>query len=1050
MLWNALNLLLYALLSTAFLAFLGYGLASLLLPRQWREEQGLLAPLLGYLLLLLVGYYSLRTVLDLRGAFWLALTLGLLINSLALRRRRGERLSPNWRRHGPVWLMALLAFLLGALPLMRYGYITVIGENWDPENYLPVAEYLLQVPLGQIGEMPPNPLRDLNASPPRIGLTLGFSILQGSLQQLRGWDALRSFAPTLALLRGLAVLAFYLLFRRGLRMGHRSALLASLLVALYALGLWIALFNFGMQMAALPLVPLALLLWLAVLRRPAASTVLLGAAAVAVLPIAYYPALTVFVPAALGLGLYELIRSQRRRAFLLTGLGTALLSVLLALGPVLDYGQGFAFRYSQQMTTLGLFRLISPGEALGLLPFSRTAAALSALDRGLQWLGLGLCALLLLAALWRSRLRWLWLSLILPGALYLAWLAGWFWPAARALQQRGLLGAALAERFKPYPYAYMKGAVLVAPLLLGLLMEGWDRLWAWLVRPASGTRRRLAQAALLALFLVPLLLFLRADALVLAPYWERPAHFGRAALQVEEAAALLPPGASVYLTGRPERSRVQLGLFAYFLRAHPVYGRLSLAYGAQDRRVPGLAPAYALLDGADDPHPLGFFPQERIWAGGGMALYRRDPAIVAFLDLRADAYSGRPAAEIHAREPLAERLLQSYGPYPTLEPGRSLVFYADGAGLGRQPGELADQAGRRSLLLALAAPEPTRLSVRWEDGTTETVDLPAGFSLYGSDPRELPGRVQVSLQAEGPLWPCWVALQQGSAPGGLWPQPQEVLLAPDTSVEGTVLEIDLRLQNDSGRPLRLGLEVWEDTFHGAQHYAWWGPLALPDRGSLRLRADLEARSAQAWVEGEERAFPAGAETWSALPPGSYFAALWVYYGQEIVAVRPLAHFQWEDGAVRDLTALDLSAALLWPHSPAQPSGARFGPGLELTAYELGAGPFEPGDRVPLALEWGALDPLPLDYFVTAQIVGPDRLWGQWDGPLGQWYPATLWQPGQHIRDDIPLQVDAEAPPGRYRLIVAVYDPVTMQRLPVFSAAGESLGDSLDLGALWVR
>ena len=43
-----------------------------------------------------------------------------------------------------------------------------------------------------------------------------------------------------------------------------------------------------------------------------------------------------------------------------------------------------------------------------------------------------------------------------------------------------------------------------------------------------------------------------------------------------------------------------------------------------------------------------------------------------------------------------------------------------------------------------------------------------------------------------------------------------------------------------------------------------------------------------------------------------------------------------------------------------------------------------------------------------------------------------------------------SPPGRYRLILALYDPLTMQRLPVRSADGQDLGDALDLGKIVVR
>jgi len=803
----ALILLVFALAGTAILTYMGYGLASLLLPREWKSDRGLLAPLLGYAFLLLVGYYAVSTVLNLQHALRITLILATVLNVVALWRHKGERLTIRLGETGWAWLLAALVFLVSVLPLLHYGYATTIGENWDPEDYLPVADYLVQVPVKDIATMPPNPLRDLNADPPRIGLTLGFSIVQGALQQLVGWDALRSFAPTMALLRGLAVLAFYLLFRRTLRMPQMPALLATLLAGANALALWIAFFNFGMQASAMVLVPLGLVLLASVLRQPSWRGVLAAGLAAAGLPIAYCPALTALVPMAAALGLYELIAARKRWPVLAAGLATAGASPLLAGGTVLDYRHGFAARYAQQKTTL-LTHFVPWSDILGFSPFSLRPEAARPLLAGLQTAALALIVLLALVALVRNRDRALWLAVVLPGLLYLAWLRGWIGQAVLFLQQHRILpalGEGVVSRLQPYPYAYLKGAAFVAPVLLGLGVQGFWEFKSW------GEKGRAARVSrILAIFPAAFLLVLTgwsADRIV-ARYWARPARFDREALRIEEAVALLPKGAPVYLTGRTER----------------------------------------------------------------------------------------------------------------------------------------------------------------------------------------------------------------------------------------------------GRPLRLSLEAWENSFEGARHYAWWGPLALPERGQVSLRADLSQREARAWIGKQETPFSPhpGAESWPAVADGSYFAALWVYYGAHVVEVVPVGQFRLEAGQVQGLGPIPLSPYLLWPHSPAESSGARFGPSIEPSGYERGTGPFPPGESVPLALEWHTLAGLPTDYSVTVQIVGRGRLWGQWDGPIGQWYPGTAWKPEQYIRDDIPLQAAADAPRGHYRLIVAVSDPATMQRLPVYSPAGESLGDALDLGEIVVR
>jgi hypothetical protein len=62
--------------------------------------------------------------------------------------------------------------------------------------------------------------------------------------------------------------------------------------------------------------------------------------------------------------------------------------------------------------------------------------------------------------------------------------------------------------------------------------------------------------------------------------------------------------------------------------------------------------------------------------------------------------------------------------------------------------------------------------------------------------------------------------------------------------------------------------------------------------------------------------------------------------------------------------------------------------------------------------------------VTAQLIyGADQKKAQWDGVVGgDATPSTAWVAGQIIRQDIPLAIDPAAPPGNYRLLIAVYAP----------------------------
>src|SRR4029078_1102560 len=153
----------------------------------------------------------------------------------------------------PLLGLLIVTLLVGVLPLLRYGYLTAIGQGWDTESYLPMAQHLIDYPLARIPAAPIIPLRVLVRDPPRIGVTLGFSVFQGMTMLLSRQSALATFAPLLALLRALGVLAVYVWLRATMGLGRWPALLGAAGASAGALLLWVSYFNFGMQLAAWPL-----------------------------------------------------------------------------------------------------------------------------------------------------------------------------------------------------------------------------------------------------------------------------------------------------------------------------------------------------------------------------------------------------------------------------------------------------------------------------------------------------------------------------------------------------------------------------------------------------------------------------------------------------------------------------------------------------------------------------------------------------------------------------------------------------------------------------
>jgi hypothetical protein len=108
-------------------------------------------------------------------------------------------------------------------------------------------------------------------------------------------------------------------------------------------------------------------------------------------------------------------------------------------------------------------------------------------------------------------------------------------------------------------------------------------------------------------------------------------------------------------------------------------------------------------------------------------------------------------------------------------------------------------------------------------------------------------------------------------------------------------------------------------------------------------------------------------------------------------------------------------------------------------------PISPGDIFLVGLRWHALAPLSQRYKVTLQLLDPrgQVIAQQDEEPGGGSQPTDSWEPGQTVTDNHGLALPLGTPPGVYRLIVALYDPGSGQRLST------QQGDAFELGQVTV-
>jgi hypothetical protein len=120
--------------------------------------------------------------------------------------------------------------------------------------------------------------------------------------------------------------------------------------------------------------------------------------------------------------------------------------------------------------------------------------------------------------------------------------------------------------------------------------------------------------------------------------------------------------------------------------------------------------------------------------------------------------------------------------------------------------------------------------------------------------------------------------------------------------------------------------------------------------------------------------------------------------------------------------------------------ARLAPNITLTGYN-----FDLVDRsLALQLYWQTESPINTRYKVFAQLLSDDdTLIAQSDSfPAAGKRPTTGWLPGEIITDPHSLPLSSDTPPGTYRLIAGMYNPLTGERLPVLDDNGNLLTDAI--------
>ncbi|MCL4505540.1 MAG: glycosyltransferase family 39 protein [Chloroflexi bacterium] len=148
-------------------------------------------------------------------------------------------------------------------------------------------------------------------------------------------------------------------------------------------------------------------------------------------------------------------------------------------------------------------------------------------------------------------------------------------------------------------------------------------------------------------------------------------------------------------------------------------------------------------------------------------------------------------------------------------------------------------------------------------------------------------------------------------------------------------------------------------------------------------------------------------------------------------------------------ALDGAAVAQWANMPAL---FHLSNGIDLLNDQVPPS-VRPGQTLSLTLVWRANSAaLPeLTTFVHLQSAD-GTLVAQGDSPpRSGLYPTSIWGAGEVIPDEYAIHIGPATPPGIYRLVIGMYDPQTIQRVPVSDAKGTIVRDyAIPLGEIEVQ
>lgn len=167
-------------------------------------------------------------------------------------------------------------------------------------------------------------------------------------------------------------------------------------------------------------------------------------------------------------------------------------------------------------------------------------------------------------------------------------------------------------------------------------------------------------------------------------------------------------------------------------------------------------------------------------------------------------------------------------------------------------------------------------------------------------------------------------------------------------------------------------------------------------------------------------------------------------GRPVYLIKPMPGIEVKVDVVRE-GILERVAGPAATNDPQYARAEDLGGALLLFGYARSPHSPRPGERLEVTLYWEARRALETRYHSYVHLLDEAGLSiAQSDHqPGGAFYPTSLWQPGERLRDEHVLSIPADTPPGVYRLSAGMYS---------LSPDGQplSLGKAITVGLVGIK